>query len=504
MGLLDKMFGGGTGLELQLDAEQVPVGGMLGGRITVRGGKKDMQITSLNVRLLYVCVTAKEDSPIPDIDTRILLNNAVTANQALPAGAEQTYDFRFAIPGGTNPTAHNVSYKVTAVADIPGVKDPSATQDLKVVEGALGASLDEIYHRWPAFRGSATRPLIDALWDFSSSCYSQKEVLLVAEPILAGFIRTGAPEVRGPALDAWANLLDGQVRREHLVLLQELVASDLDAEMTKRVVSAAAKWADEGALEFVQGYARHPDPEIRRELAQALRFAAADKFRGKKELLLAMAPDPDAGVREAVWAAFSDFRDDPRIMQMCAAQIDADPSPEVQAACIGVLCFGHHHGLAEMSFQVYERHLGNQHERVRKEIAENVHWLGKEFAPRIGAIVQRLLSDPVEEVRRATAWQFRNMSEFPSFAPMLMYVVENDPSSEVRHAGLGALTSVLPVAEAVAYYRARMQREPTEPIHRAALDGVRWKDEPEAKQLLRELTSSHFASVAQSARDALS
>jgi hypothetical protein len=461
MGLLDKMFGGGTGLELQLDAEQVPVGGMLGGRITVRGGKKDMQITSLNVRLLYVCVTAKEDSPIPDIDTRILLNNAVTANQALPAGAEQTYDFRFAIPGGTNPTAHNVSYKVTAVADIPGVKDPSATQDLKVV-------------------------------------------LLVAEPILAGFIRTGAPEVRGPALDAWANLLDGQVRREHLVLLQELVASDLDAEMTKRVVSAAAKWADEGALEFVQGYARHPDPEIRRELAQALRFAAADKFRGKKELLLAMAPDPDAGVREAVWAAFSDFRDDPRIMQMCAAQIDADPSPEVQAACIGVLCFGHHHGLAEMSFQVYERHLGNQHERVRKEIAENVHWLGKEFAPRIGAIVQRLLSDPVEEVRRATAWQFRNMSEFPSFAPMLMYVVENDPSSEVRHAGLGALTSVLPVAEAVAYYRARMQREPTEPIHRAALDGVRWKDEPEAKQLLRELTSSHFASVAQSARDALS
>ena len=300
MGLLDKMFGGGTGVELQLDATEVPVGGLLGGRITVRGGKKDLQLTSLNVRLLYVCVTAKEGSAIPDIDTRILLDNALTANQPLPAGAEQTYDFRFAIPQGTNPTAHNVSYRVTAVADIPSVKDPSSSVELKVIEGGDLASLDEIYSRWPAFRGGATRPLVDALWDFRNACYSEKETLLVAEPLLAGLIRTGAPEVRGPALEAWANLLDGQVRREHLRVLQDLVGADLDESMTKKVVEAAAKFADEGALEFVQGYARHHNPEIRRELAQALRFAASDRFKGKKELLIAMAPDPDAGVREAV------------------------------------------------------------------------------------------------------------------------------------------------------------------------------------------------------------
>lgn len=48
-----------------------------------------------------------------------------------------------------------------------------------------------------------------------------------------------------------------------------------------------------------------------------------------------------------------------------------------------------------------------------------------------------------------------------------------------------------------------MHREPTEEIHRAVLDGVRWKEDAEAKALLRELTGSHFASVAQSARDAL-
>lgn len=403
------------------------------------------------MRLLYVCVTAKEGSPIPDIDTRVLLDNAIVANQPLPSGSDQSWDFRFAIPHGTQPTAHNVSYRVAVVADIPSVKDPSASAELKVLETIDGASLDDLYSRWPAFRGTATRPLIDALWDFRNACYSERETLLVAESLLAGLIRTGPQEARGPALEAWANLLDGQMRREHLRLLQELASSDLDAAMTKQVVEAAAKFADEGALEFVQGYSRHPDPEIRRELAQALRFAASDKFKGKKELLLSMAPDFDAGVREAVWAAFSDFRDDPRVMQMCAAQIEADPSPDVQAACVGTLCFGHHHGLAELSFQVYERHLANPHVRVRKEIAENVHWLGKEHAQRIGAIVQRLLSDPEEEVRRTMAWQFRNMGDFPSLAPMLRHVIEHDPSAEVRRDGIGALASVVPIGEAIAY-----------------------------------------------------
>ena len=47
MGLLSKMFGGGTEVEVHLDATQVPVGGILSGRATVRGGKKDLQLTAL-------------------------------------------------------------------------------------------------------------------------------------------------------------------------------------------------------------------------------------------------------------------------------------------------------------------------------------------------------------------------------------------------------------------------------------------------------------------------
>jgi len=503
MGLLDKMFGGGTGVELQLDATQVPVGGMLSGRIVARGGKKDLQITGLEVRLLYVCVTAKDDSPIPNIDTRILVNHTVTANQALPAGAEQTYSFQIQIPGGTNPTAHNTSYKVTAVADIPGVKDPSSTVDLKVVDSDGTASFDEIYSRWPALRGGAERPLVSALWDFNSQVYSERDALVTAEPLLANLIRTHGGEVRRVAIQTWANLLDGKVRKEHLRLLGELVNGDLDIETTKAVVEAAAKFADEGGLEYVQGFGRHRDPEVRRELAQSLRFGAADKFPGKRDLVLALCQDGDAAVREAAFGALSDFRNDTAFMQMCAAQIDRDPSPEVQAACIGALCFGHHHGMGELTFQVYERHLGNPHERVRKAIAEEVHWLGEGNRQRVGQIVHRLLSDPAEEVRRAMAWQFRNLEKFPELAPMLRHVIDNDPSHEVRKDALGALATVVPVPEAVAFYRQRLQQVPSEETAWGVLDGVRWKDDPAAKQLLAELANSQFASVARSARDAM-
>jgi HEAT repeat protein len=507
MGLLDKMFGGGTGVEVALDATQVPVGGVLSGRAIVRGGNKDLQLTDLKVRLLYVSVQSKEDSPMPDIDTRILIDNTIASNQPLPAGSAQEYSFQLPIPAGTEASAHNVSYKVMVVADIPKVKDPSATADLQVVEASAGgeamASLDQIYSRWPALRGAEEGPMRDALWDFRNACYSEREQLIIAEPILAGLIRQSTGDVRQAALEAWANLLDGQVRREHLVILQELVGSDLDARMTREVIEAAAKFADEGALGMVQGYAQHPAPDVRKQLADALRFAAADKFPGKRELLLSMAGDPDAGVRAAVYGAFSDYREDPQIIQLCAQQIENDPSPDVQAAIIGTICFGHHHGMGELTLQIYERHLQNPHEMVRKQITEEVHWLPTEQIQRIGGIVQALLNDGSEEVRRSMAWQFRNLDDMPQLAPLLRHAIENDPSPRVRKDGLGALTSVVPAAEAVAYYQMRMQNEPTEDVFWAALDGVRFRKEPECKAMVQQLAGCQFAKVASAARDAL-
>ncbi len=507
MGLLNKMFGGGTEVEVQLDATQVPVGGILSGRATVRGGKKDLQLTALQVRLLYVHTEAQDDSPLPKIDIRVLVDNTVVSNQALPAGAEQEYSFQLSIPTGTEPTAHNVSYQVLVAADIPKVKDPTAKVELKVVEASTSdgdmLSADEIYSRWPALRGTAESPLIDALHDFRNECYGEREQLMVAEPLLAGMVRNTTGDVRRAALDAWSNLLDGQVRREHLNLLQELASSDLDQQTTKEVVDAAAKFADEGAMPMVAGFAGHPDAEIRRTLANAMRFTAADKFTGKKELLLQMARDTDVEVRAAVFGAFSDYRDDPQVMQMCAQAIEQDPSPDVQAACIGTLCFGHHHNMGEMTLQIYERHLQNPNVKVREEIADNINWLPKEALPRVYAIVQQLLADAAQPVRRKMAWQFRNLYDWPELAPLLQHTIVNDPDEKVRTDGLGALSSVVPMPQAVQYYRQLLAQQPTEKIAWAVMDGVRFKDEPEAKQLLGEMTQSQFADVARAARESL-
>ena len=508
MGLLDKMFGGGTSVEVQLDVTQVPVGGILSGRAVLRGGKKDLTLTSLNVRLLYVHVEKSDDSPLPNIDTRMLLDNAIAANQTLPAESESSFPFQFQIPAGTEPTAHNVSYQVMVVADIPKVKDPSAKAELKVIEGGWAAmaamNADELYNRWPALRGTAERPLIDALHDMYSAIWQERESLIVAEPLLANLVRNGVGDVRRQALETWAHLLDDHARPENLQLLNEIAAQDLDRDTTLSLIEAAAKFADEGAMPLVARYAQHQDPHIRREVARKLRFAAADQFNGKRELLLQMAQDQDNEVRAAAYDAFSDYREDPQVMQMCAQAIDHDPSPDVQKACIGVLCFGHHHNMLELTLQVYERHLANQYEAVREEIADNIHWLPAEAAQRIGPIVQRLLQDPSEEVRRKMAWQFRNLDDFPSLAPLLQHSIQNDPAERVRMDGLGALTSAMPVDQAVAYYQQLLQSTPpTEKLHWALLDGVRWKEEPSAKQLCQQLTQSPFSDVARNAREAL-
>lgn len=39
--------------------------------------------------------------------------------------------------------------------------------------------------------------------------------------------------------------------------------------------------------------------------------------------------------------------------------------------------------MGEMTLQVYEQHLGNPHERVRKEIAEHIDWLSRDAVQRV-------------------------------------------------------------------------------------------------------------------------
>jgi hypothetical protein len=509
MGLLDSMFGGGTSLTLTLDTPQASAGGVVGGKVTLVGGKKPLKLTELNVKLLYVAVHAREDSALPDIDTRILLTQTVAAGEELRPGAMLGYTFRLVVPHGTEKTAHNVSYKVMAVADIPSVKDPSATADLVVVDASDDATrllpIEEIFSRFPDLRSPNEEKLCEALREVFLACYSEGAQLMEIEPFLADVMRRGTVNIRRGALEAWANLVDNRVTPQHLQTLYGVAnIPGLDQETFDQVIIAGCKFAEEGALPMVQQLAKHQDSHVRKEVANNLRFNAAEKFNGKRELLIALAQDPDPNVRAAAVGSFSCYRDDQQIMHGVAGQIDRETSPEVQRACISALSLAHHHGMGELTFFVYEKHLANPDSSVKKEIAESIHWLPKAQLQRIYGMVQRLLADPDEEVRRAMIFQFNNLSELPQLFPLIKYAIENDPSASVRTEALGAMASMLPPEQVVAYYTQVMSRDSSEDTLWALLNGLRnHASHPQAKKMLTQLTQSPYPGLADAAREAL-
>ncbi len=509
MGLLDSMFGGGTKLELSLDTPQASAGGVVGGKIALYGGKKPLKVTELTVKLLYVCVTSRDDSPLPDIDTRVLLTQTVAAGEDLPPGSQKAFTFRFTVPHGTETTAHNVSYKVLASADIPGVKDPGADAELRVVDADEDEHrllpLEEVFGRFPGLRSSNEEELKDALRDLFLECYSQGAQFMEVEPYLADLMRRGTVGVRRGALEAWANLVDNRVTPQHLQTLYAVAnMPGLDQETFDQVIVAGCKFAEEGGLGLVQQLAVHPEAHVRKEVASNLRFNASEKFAGKRELVIQLAQDQDPSVRAAAIGTFSCFRDDQQIMHGVAGQIDRDQSPAVQAAGISTLALAHHHGMGELTFVTYEKHLANPNPEVRKEIAQNVNWLPKQQVQRIWGIVQRLLADQDEDVRASMAFQFHNLSELPQLLPLAQQTIQGDPSPRVRREALGGVASMMKPEQAVALYAQVLAADQTEDTMWAVLSGLRThREHPQAKKLLTQLAASPHQYLADAAREEL-
>src|SRR5262249_39293186 len=156
---------------------------------TVHGGKKPLKLTDVSVKLVYVEVQTRPDQPLPSIDTRVLLSQTVAAGEDLPPGAVKTYTFRLVIPHGTNNTAHHASYKVMGVADIPGVKDPSDSADLKVVDAGEDnhrvLPIEEVFARFPQLRSPNESQLVSGLRELFLACYSEGAQFMEAEPFLA-------------------------------------------------------------------------------------------------------------------------------------------------------------------------------------------------------------------------------------------------------------------------------------------------------------------------------
>lgn len=507
MGLMNALFGGGTKLELKLDGGEVPAGGQLSGQITVQGGKKPLKITSLFVRLLLVSVKSKEGSAVPDIDTRLLVDSTIATNDPLPPGEVKKYAFRFPVPTGLEPSGLSTSYTVIAQADIPGVADPKADTKLKIVEGRGDGLLtvDAVCQRFPGLRSGDPDELGSALNDLHNACYSERENLIAAEPVLREHVRLSPSlDVRREAFEAWANLVDNQVNREHLAFLAEVAKECSEPKFMRAVIKAAAKFAEEGARPMVESLAMSSDPEIRLHLVNALRFDAAERFPGKRAIIDGLARDPDSRVRAGAVEAWAEWRDDPALMRAVAALADTDPTPEVQSAVMSVLALVHNYGAGSLALDVYERHAGSPHAAVRKEIAESLHWLPESEVKRIYGLVERLLGDASGEVREAMAFQLWNLSELKQLRVLAQRSFENDPSEDVRKRALAGLCALMDAPEAARFCQQIMANNPSRLMLWGLVSGMRrHRESPEGQQFFAQLAESGPEDVARAARDEL-
>jgi HEAT repeat protein len=510
MGLLDSMFGGGTNLALTLDTTTSSPGSVVGGRVVLGGGQKPLRLTELKVSLLYVRVQTKPGQSLPEIDAREVAHQVVAAGGDVPPGSQQNFTFRLTVPGDLPPSAHNVSYTVVATADIPSVKDPSAKADLKVVEASKNANhrlpLHEIEARFQNLRSQDEDALCESLRDFFLACYSEGAQLMEAEQLIAWYMQNGTVRVRRSALEAWANLVDNRVQPQHLQTLYAVANTPgLDDDTFEQVIIAATKFAEEGALPLVQQLAQNPSADVREKVASNLRFNAADKFNGKRELLVQLAQDAAPGVRKAAVGALSCFRDDQQLMYWVANMADADADASVQAECVSTLSLVHYNGMGELALAVYEKHAGSPHAKVRSTIAEQLSYQPPAAMQRIWAIAQRLAQDPDEEVRRSLAFQFCNMEKMPQLLPIAQHMAQQDPSPEVRREALASMASLMPPQQAAALYWNLFSQARSEDDVWPIVRGLRHhRDNGDVKRVLSQIGQSPFAGAADAAREALS
>lgn len=509
MGLLDSMFGGGTNLMLTLDRPTGSPGGVVGGNVMLTGGKKPFKLTKLRAHLIYVNVESSSDGGFPKVDARVIGEQVLAAGMDLAPGGQYPFSFRLTIPYDTLPTAHNTSYKIQVVADIPTVKDPTAEADFRVLpaddDRFRSLPYNEVIALFPGLQAQHEEPLCDALYKLFLECYSDGQKYMEVEPLIAHHLRTGTVRVRRQALQTWANLVDNRVQPQHLQSLYAVANTPgLDQETFDEVIRAACKFAEEGALAMVQQLARVPDTHVREQVARCLRFDASARFQGKREILVALVQDPEAPVRAAAVGALTEFQDDAQVVYGVANLVDRDPSEEVQAAAVSFLALAHDRGHGDLALTVFERHIQNPSERVRREIAEVLHWQPAAAAQRVWALVQKLLQDPSEDVRRSMAFQFINMERFPQFLPLAQWCADNDPSEEVRREALRGLTRLMPVRQLVAYYGQKLGANPTTDVIYSIISGLRDHNrDREVQQLLTRLGQHHDPDVANAARDAL-
>jgi HEAT repeat protein len=505
MDFISSMFGGGVKMGIALDAKEVPVGGILAGTATMTGTSKAYPITSVKLRLLYVHVESQEGG-LPKIDTRILVDNTLVVNEQVGVNEKKSWSFTVQIPPGTEPTAHNTSYKVMVVADIPGVKDPSATADLKVKEGEEGApglTLDAIYARWPALRGTAERPLLDALRDlrYSHSNYDDTQNLGGAEPVVASLLRHESADVRREALDTWSTIIgDNPTKANVQTLATILRQAGEDEDLLAECIDAAKKFHAVGGLDLVKPYGTHSSDRIRERLAIVL-WGLGNQSGQALMILQGMVDDAAPHVRAKVIESLGNFDGNKVVLQDLVNRAGAETNGQVLEAYPRALRWGFYSGSEKVLWPLFQALARSEFPRVRKNVADSLNSAASAGVD-LRDTVLALLADVDPEVRHTMAYELQNFPDEAraSYVEVARGIAENDPSDYVRRAAINAMARMVDLPTCISWYRQLIAAAPREEILRGVVHGVKFNTAPEAKVLLKELSTCNFGQVADEAR----
>jgi len=511
MGLLNMVFGGGTKLDLLLDSDRIPVGGLMSGTVVVHGGKKPYQLNDVRVKLIYVRVVPAHGQTPSSFEMKTLVDNIIASPQPLNPGSVQKFAFTIPVPPGTDA---NGTYQALATADIPGVADPSATKQLKVMpaqatgflgfaKGAAAMDAGTIMQRYPNLQSRDEWQLSNALNDLQCAAFDKDNNLIAIEPFLVRLMREGSTRHREEALRAWGTIMNDRATPQHIATL-EAIALDPNTpkEILDGVVEVTAKFAEEGSMPLLRRFCQHPDPDVRRDVAQQIHWNVDHKVTERKPLLQALAQDQDASVRAAAYRAFSSFAEDPQIVQTAFWALQNDPSPDVHKACVNVISTGQHYGHRDNALNAFVWLLSHKAPEVRSEVANQIAWFPTD--QRVTQIATQLLQDPELEVRKAMAYASMSMSDHPELAQLFMWSAANDPVREVRVASLEGVGVMVAPGDAVAFYRQRLEADASEATGFAVVNGLRnVKKHDVARQLLTELTQGGYAEVGRRAREML-
>lgn len=388
------MFGGGTSLDISLDGNSVAAGNELTGTVTVRGGKKAAQISSLKVQVLGSRVGGGTD-----FEHRVLFDGAIAQDVALPAGEAVDFPLSISIPDDADPS-HD--YQLTATADIPGVADPSSKVAFTVEgDGASGEEeevfnaegINEVIRRWPALTGHDAEAFSSALDEMREQIDTLDDYACIA--VFARRFEDENTKIRNNAIFGFGKFLGTKADSSDVQPLLALTETD-DEELQEKLVSAAEELGPAGE-EVLEALIRSEHPKIRRYVGFGLAKTCGPRQRELAELLRADS-DPDvssAGIR----ALGGRLLTDPAVVSELVGVATRADKEVFRTHALFALQDAPEHDVHASAFPAFEANVTSESDWVRATVAETLPRWPESGSPAVMRLIESLATDRDSHVR---------------------------------------------------------------------------------------------------------